>query len=332
MDRPALQRLLADIEAGQVDCVVVYKVDRLSRSLLDFARMMETFEQHKVVLRFRHAAVQHGDSAWAGWSSTCCCPSPSSSARSSPSAPATRSPPRSRKGKWAGGRPLLGYDVDPRGGRLLVNADEAQRVRAIFALYLEHGALLPVVQELERRGWTNKRWRTAEGPGARRPALHQDRPAPAADQRGLRRQGALQGRGPRRRAPGPRRSRRLPARAGAAGRQRRHRRPAGAQPARGAAARAVALRAVRLRHDAVAGGQGGRRYRYYTCVAAQKRGWHTCPSKSVPAAEIEALVVEQVRGVGRDPALLREVLARRVSRGRGGRRSWRRRACAWSTT
>src|SRR5262249_36123563 len=44
MDRPALQRLLADIEAGKVDCVVTYKVDRLSRSLLDFARMLETFD------------------------------------------------------------------------------------------------------------------------------------------------------------------------------------------------------------------------------------------------------------------------------------------------
>ena len=48
MDRPALARLLGDIAAGRVDCVVVYKVDRLSRSLLDFARMMETFEQHQV--------------------------------------------------------------------------------------------------------------------------------------------------------------------------------------------------------------------------------------------------------------------------------------------
>src|SRR6202048_1646810 len=45
MDRPAVQRLLADIEAGKIDCVAVYKVDRLSRSLLDFARMMETFEK-----------------------------------------------------------------------------------------------------------------------------------------------------------------------------------------------------------------------------------------------------------------------------------------------
>ena len=47
-DRPALQRLLADVAAGKVDCVAVYKVDRLSRSLLDFAGMMQTFETHGV--------------------------------------------------------------------------------------------------------------------------------------------------------------------------------------------------------------------------------------------------------------------------------------------
>ena len=48
IDRPGLQRLLTDIDAGKVDCVVVYKVDRLSRSLMDFARIVETFERHNV--------------------------------------------------------------------------------------------------------------------------------------------------------------------------------------------------------------------------------------------------------------------------------------------
>src|SRR5262249_10445233 len=63
--------------------------------------------------------------------------------------------------------------------------------------------------------------------------------------------------------------------------------------------------------------KGGRRYRYYTCVAAQKRGWHTCPSKSIPAGEIEALVVQQVREVGRDPALLRGARAQARQQGQG---------------
>jgi site-specific DNA recombinase len=53
---------------------------------------------------------------------------------------------------------------------------------------------------------------------------------------------------------------------------------------------------------------GTKRYRYYVCSSAQKLGWHTCPSKSIPAGQIEELVVEQIRQLGRDPQLLREVL------------------------
>jgi len=65
-----------------------------------------------------------------------------------------------RKGKWSGGRPVLGYDVDPEGGRILVNEEEASRVRAIFDLYLEHQSLVTTVRHLHLRGWTNKRWTT----------------------------------------------------------------------------------------------------------------------------------------------------------------------------
>jgi site-specific DNA recombinase len=54
--------------------------------------------------------------------------------------------------------------------------------------------------------------------------------------------------------------------------------------------------------------KGDRRYRYYTCVGAQKRGWQTCPSKSIPAAEIETLVIEQIRCIGADPNLLQHSL------------------------
>src|SRR6202142_2100722 len=155
MERPALQRLLADIQAGRIDCVVIYKVDRLSRSLLDFARLMETFEQHQVsfvsVTQLFNTATSMGRLVLNVLLSFAQFEREIIAERTRDKIAATR-----RKGKWAGGRPLLGFDVDPRGGRLLVNADEAERVRAIFALYLEHEALLPVVQELERRGWANK--------------------------------------------------------------------------------------------------------------------------------------------------------------------------------
>ena len=63
-----------------------------------------------------------------------------------------------RKGKWVGGNPVIGYDVAPKGGSLLVNQAEAQRVREIFGLYLELGSLIPVVEELHRRGWRMKSW------------------------------------------------------------------------------------------------------------------------------------------------------------------------------
>jgi site-specific DNA recombinase len=58
-----------------------------------------------------------------------------------------------RKGKWIGGYPILGYDVAPKGGALVVNPAEAKRVREIFALYLKLGALIAVLDELERREW-----------------------------------------------------------------------------------------------------------------------------------------------------------------------------------
>jgi len=68
-----------------------------------------------------------------------------------------------RNGKWVGGLPLLGYDVDAKSLKLRVNEAEAARVRAIFALFLEHRALRPVLRELDRRGWRTKRWRTRKG-------------------------------------------------------------------------------------------------------------------------------------------------------------------------
>ncbi len=65
-----------------------------------------------------------------------------------------------RKGKWLGGVPVLGYDVDRQTRRLVVNPKEAVQVQDIFELYLGLGGMVPVVEELARRGWVNKRWIT----------------------------------------------------------------------------------------------------------------------------------------------------------------------------
>jgi hypothetical protein len=63
-----------------------------------------------------------------------------------------------RKGKWMGGIPVLGYDVAPGGGRLVVNREEAERVRAIFAVYLEYGSVDQVLAAVQAQGWRNKHW------------------------------------------------------------------------------------------------------------------------------------------------------------------------------
>src|SRR5882724_566086 len=162
MDRPALKRLLADIDAGLIEAVIVYKVDRLSRSLLDFARMMECFDKRQIsfvsVTQQFNTASSMGRLVLNVLLSFAQFEREIISERTRDKIAATR-----RKGKWTGGTPILGYDVDPQANRLVINAQEAELVRAIFALYLQHQALVPVVEELERQGWLNKRWRTKAG-------------------------------------------------------------------------------------------------------------------------------------------------------------------------
>jgi len=177
MERPAMKRLLADIEAGGIDCIVVYKVDRLSRSLLDFARVMETFEKHSVA--FVSVTQQFNTSTSMGRLMLNVLLSFAQfereiiSERTRDKIAATR-----RKGKWSGGMPMLGYDVDLRGGRLLVNENEARTVRTIFELYLEHQSLIETVKVLNSRGWATKRWATRKGheppsvPAAITPAMN----------------------------------------------------------------------------------------------------------------------------------------------------------------
>ena len=156
MDRPALKRLLAAVESRSVDCVVVYKVDRLSRSLMDFARIIEVFDQNGV--SFVSVTQQFNTTTSIGRLTLIILLSFAQfereiiSERTRDKMSAAR-----RKGKWIGGHPVLGYDIDPKGGRIVVNPEEAEQVRTLFGLYLELGSLLPVLQEAERRGLLTKR-------------------------------------------------------------------------------------------------------------------------------------------------------------------------------
>lgn len=308
MERPALQRLLADIDAGKVDCIVVYKVDRLSRSLLDFAKIIEVLEQNTI--SFVSVTQQFNTTHSMGRPTLNILLSFAQFEREM-IAERTRDKMSAarKKGKWTGGMPVLGYDIDPQGGRLLVNEREAERVTAIFKLYLEFRALMPTVEELNKRAWTTKRWTTKKGrerggkPFTKnnlfklltnliylgkvkyRDKIYDGEHDAILDdglwrqvQELLRYNGRNGGRDVRNKY--------------------------------GALLKGIlycgSCKTVMIHTFTVK--KNGTRYRYYVCSKAQKQGWHTCPSKSLPAPEIERFVIDQIRSVGKDTDILAETL------------------------
>ncbi len=162
MDRPALKRLLADVQAGKVDCVVVYKVDRLTRSLFDFARIIEVLDKHGAsfvaVTQQFNTTTSFGRLTLNILLSFAQFEREIISERTRDKQIAAR-----RKGQWTGGHLILGYDLDPRGGRLVVNPEEAERVRAIFNWYLEGEPVARIVERCAELGWRNKQWTTRKG-------------------------------------------------------------------------------------------------------------------------------------------------------------------------
>jgi site-specific DNA recombinase len=165
MDRPALKLLLADIAMGEVNCVVVYKVDRLTRSLLDFSRIMDVLDRRGAT--FVAVTQQFNTTSSLGRLTLNILLSFAQferemiSERTRDKMSAAR-----KKGKWMGGTPVLGYDVAPGGAALVINEREAAQVCEIYRLYLELGSPLLILQELERRGWRLKAFTTKTGRSA----------------------------------------------------------------------------------------------------------------------------------------------------------------------
>ena len=318
MERPALKRLLTDIEAGKIDCIVVYKVDRLSRSLLDFTRLMETLDRHNV--SFVSVTQQFNTTHSIGRLTLNILLSFAQfereiiSERTRDKIAAMR-----RKGKWSGGVPMLGYDVAPDGGKLLANEAEAAQVRTIFELYLKHQALVATVKELDTRGWTTKSWTTRKGRERvgrlftksslfklltniiylgkitlGREVFEGEHPA-IVDAQVFRRAQALLRRNGR----------------------------SGGKHVRGrfgallkGLVHCVPCDCSMVHNHTTRNSNGAtKRYRYYVCLNAQKRGWHNCPSKAVPAAELEKFVVDQIRCIGKDSALLAETIRQTHTQG-----------------
>jgi len=161
-DRPAIQKLLSDIEDGKINCVVVYKVDRLSRSLLDFVQLLELFEKNNVTFV---SVTQHFNTnssmgrltlnillSFAQFEREII------SERTKDKMAAAR-----KKGKWLGGRPILGYDLDRANQKLVINENEAELVKKIFNLYINEKSILTVAKILNEMGNKTKGYITKSG-------------------------------------------------------------------------------------------------------------------------------------------------------------------------
>ena len=152
--RPALHRLLADIEAGRVDVLVVYKVDRLTRALADFARLIEIFDRHAV--SFVSVTQQFSTTTSMGRLTLNVLLSFAQFEREVTGERIRDKIAASKqKGLWMGGRPPVGYDVQAR--RLIINARDAETVRSIFRLYCELGSVRALRRRLLADGVTSKR-------------------------------------------------------------------------------------------------------------------------------------------------------------------------------
>jgi len=153
LDRPALQNLLDDVRAGKIDIIVVYKVDRLTRSLADFAKLVELFDQHAVsfvsVTQSFNTTSSMGRLTLNVLLSFAQFEREVIGERVRDKIAASK-----RKGLWVGGPVPLGYRCVDK--KLVIVPSEAETVRTIFTRYLELGSLSALVTELDRRGIRTK--------------------------------------------------------------------------------------------------------------------------------------------------------------------------------
>jgi DNA invertase Pin-like site-specific DNA recombinase len=303
LERPGLQRLLEGVEAGRIDCVVVYKVDRLSRSLLDFARLIEVFDRRTVsfvsITQQFNTTTSMGRLVLNILLSFAQFEREIIGERIRDKVAATK-----RKGMYTGGPPVLGYDVDRERKRLVVNPEEAELVRHIFSEFAQSGSTTRLAQQLNAEGHTTKSWTTKKGvtragmpwdkahlyhvlnnPLYIGEVSHKDQRYPGEQEAIVARElweqahailrKHYRARGARLRTPGP----------------------------------ALLRGIIRCAHCDCAMGpvftrRRGRCYRYYQCLHASRNGHQTCPTRSLSAGEIEGVVVEQLRSLFRNPEAL----------------------------
>ena len=295
-ERPAYQRLLAEVEAGGVDVVAVSKFDRLSRSSRDFLNVLDFFEKHGVqfvsVTQHMDTSTPHGRFAMGLLIQVAQLEREVTAERVRDKIAASR-----RRGIWTGGAVPLGYrSVDKR---LVIDEGAARTAREIVALYLETASLTGTLGVLRERGIVAKGgapFTVATLRNLLRSPIIGGRIR--AGDRVIRAQheaildeetwDALQAKlaGPQATVP------------------RRRRSPSGALLAN--LVRCGRCGATWSHHWT--GKANGRRFAAYVCQSIFRRGAKACPGSRAPAAGLEAFVVEKVRAVGRDPDVLREAV------------------------
>jgi site-specific DNA recombinase len=305
LERPALQKLLSDIQRDRIDCVVVYKVDRLSRSLMDFAQMIAVFEQHDVSFV---SVTQHFDTStsmgrlilnvllsFAQFEREII----GERIRDKKLATA-------RQGKYVGGQPFLGYDIDRERKRLIANPAEAEIVREIFESFIRTRSSLAVARALNAKGYRTKEYKVIKNgkvaggrswnkvavyrvltnrkylgeivhKGKSYPGEHQ----PILDRRLWDQAHEIMSEKPGRRASATKLSK---------------------NPA-------MLRGIVRCGHCGTTMGIGGsvqhgKRYRYYVCNNAERNGYDACPVPSVAAGQIEGAVKERLHVMFRSPEMI----------------------------
>jgi site-specific DNA recombinase len=307
LERPSLRRLIRDVEEDRIQVVVVYKIDRLSRSISQFYQVWGVLERKGVDLvsatQDLNTTTSQGKLMLNMLLSFGQFEREQIGERTRDKVAAAR-----RKGRWTGGVPVLGYDVDPRGGRLLVNEDEAVMVREVFSIYLRERSLTRVIEEVEKRGWRRKTWTKRDG--VLREGSRFDKPSLLCLLRNPLYAGKVHHRGTLHEGEHPAivdeavwsRVQELVHRNGSTGGK-------DSRNKHGALLRGLircAQCGCAMSHSFTL--KGDVRYRYYVCQTRLKRGAHACPGGKVPAHEAERQVVDRIREIGRDPQLIAEVV------------------------
>lgn len=290
LERPALQQLLTDVEEGLIDVIVVYKIDRLSRSLADFARLVEVFDRHEVtfvsVTQSFNTTTSMGRLTLNILLSFAQFEREVTAERIRDKVAASR-----KKGIWMGGVPPYGYRVENR--KLVVDGEGAEQVRWIFARFLEIGSATELAREVARRGIRTPRGNRIDkkylyrmlnnrayiGEAVHKGESYVGEHAAIIDRETWDRVHAILRESPRQRAANSR------------------------------AQTPALLKGLLYGPDGAAFSPTHTRkahklYRYYVSQTVLKHGAGSCPVGRVPAAEIEAAVIDQLRAVFRQPEIV----------------------------